>query len=509
MTRALMIQGTASNAGKSLLTAALCRIFKQDGWRVAPFKSQNMALNSFVTPAGGEIGRAQAMQAEAAGVVPDVRMNPVLLKPTGDAASQVILHGKALPGVRFGNLSARDYYATKARLRGEVEKAYRSLAQDYELIVIEGAGSPAEINLNEGDFVNMGMAKIADAPVLLVGDIDKGGVFAAFYGTVKLLPPEDQARIKGLIVNKFRGDADILKPGLEMIEERLDLPVLGVVPYARLDIDDEDSVSARLEAASLQATAEPAAIDIAVIWLAHMSNFTDFSPLERMPGVRLRYVDAPHKLGAPDLLIVPGSKNTQGDLQLLRQTGMAAAIERHARQGVPVFGICGGYQMLGERLRDPDGVEAGGEMPGLGLLPVETVLRTEKTTTQVKGVVAPLPGLFAPLSGIAFAGYEIHMGESRPTRPEGSAFAQLDRGGQAVADGLVAGHCAGTYAHGLFESGPLCAALINLLRAKKGLPADTEVFDHARYKEAQYDELARIVRQSLDMERIYEIVGIK
>ncbi len=395
MAKAIMVQGTMSNSGKSFLTAGLCRVFMQDGYKVAPFKSQNMALNSYITKDGLEIGRAQAMQAEACGIEPTVDMNPILLKPTSHVGSQVIVNGE----VR-GNRKAMDYYRDKKQLRTDVMEAYGRLAKEYDIIVIEGAGSPAEINLRENDIVNMGMAKMAKAPVLLVGDIDRGGVFAALYGTVKLLEEDEQAMIKGLVINKFRGDAKILKPGLQMIEERLKIPVLGVVPMEQLDIDDEDSLSDRLTQ-----TQKGAGVDVAVIHLPHISNFTDFSVFERMDGVSLRYVQKPGMLGNPDLILLPGTKNTMDDLQWLRQSGMEALILRQAEKKTPVIGICGGFQMLGQVLEDPYGVEHGGSMRGMGLLDTRTVFSQAKTRTQISGRMEQGAGLWKPWEGRDVTGY--------------------------------------------------------------------------------------------------------
>lgn len=368
MAKSIMIQGTTSSAGKSFLTAALCRIFAQDGYRVAPFKSQNMALNSFITEEGLEMGRAQVMQAEAAGVKPSVRMNPILLKPTGDTGSQVIVNGE----VR-GNMTAREYFALKRSLFSDVMDAYHALAADYDILVIEGAGSPAEINLKQDDIVNMGMAARADAPVLLCGDIDRGGVFASLYGTVALLSPEERDRIRGLIINKFRGDQSILNPGLTELERLTGKPVVGVVPYLPLELDDEDSLTERF-----QRPAHRGLLDVAVIRLPRISNFTDLNPLSCVEQVSLRYVHSAGELGEPHLIILPGTKNTMEDLRWLRQCGLEAAICRHAARGGAVMGICGGYQMLGRSLRDPDGVEAGGQMRGMGLLDAETVFLAKK-----------------------------------------------------------------------------------------------------------------------------------
>ena len=479
MAKAIMIQGTASNAGKSLLAAGLCRIFKQDGYKVAPFKSQNMALNSAITPDGLEMGRAQVVQAEAAGVAPDARMNPILLKPTSNIGSQVIVNG-----VPRGTMPAGEYFHYRKTLIPEVMAAYESLSADYDIIVIEGAGSPAEINLRQDDIVNMGMAKRAKAPVLLCGDIDRGGVFASLYGTVALLEPEERSMVKGTIINKFRGDVDILKPGLAQLEALTNVPVLGVVPWLDLDLDDEDSLSSRFSARRAGAP-----LDIAVVRLPRISNFTDFNALERHPAVGLRYAARVEELGRPDLVILPGTKSTLHDLRWLRQSGLEAAIQKLAAGGTPVIGICGGYQMLGESLSDPEGAEGGGRMAGMGLLPVSTVFRRDKTRTQTAGTFPACQGFFAPLSGAPLEGYEIHMGTG------GGLFSVRDR-------------VLGTYLHGLFDSPALLQRLTALLLREKGLPEDAagEPEDVWTYKQRQYDKLAAALRESLDLPAIYRIL---
>mgnify|MGYP000820949834 CR=1 FL=1 len=400
--KCIMVQGTMSGAGKSLLCAALCRIFRQDGYRVAPFKSQNMALNSFITADGREMGRAQVVQAEAAGIAPDVRMNPILLKPTSDVGSQVIIMGEA-----HGNRTAREYWGHKKALLPVIKEAFDSLAAENDIIVIEGAGSPAEINLKQDDIVNMGLAKLVDAPVLLVGDIDRGGVFASLYGTVKLLDEDEQARIRGLVINKFRGDVEILRPGLTQLEELTGRPVVGVVPYGRFDIDDEDSLSERLNHKE-----KKGGIDLAVIKLPHISNFTDFNVFEGMDGVSLRYVRDVSELGKPDLIFLPGTKNTMDDLVWMRESGMETAVLRCSGDGIPVVGICGGYQMLGDALEDPDNVEHGGTMRGMGLLDTKTVFAKSKTRTQIHGIMRKGAGLWSDWEGKEVTGYEIHMGVS-------------------------------------------------------------------------------------------------
>ena len=372
MAKVIMVQGTMSNAGKSLLVAGLCRIFKQDGLRVAPFKSQNMALNSFITSEGLEMGRAQVMQAEAAGMTPMVCMNPILLKPTNHTGSQVIVNGEVL-----GNMSARDYFAFKKQLVPDIKKAFKKLEEYADIIVIEGAGSPAEINLKQNDIVNMGMAEMVDAPVLLVGDIDRGGVFAQLLGTLMLLEEKEKKRVKGLVINKFRGDKSILDPGIEMLEEKGNVPVVGVVPYMELFLEDEDSLTERFDRKS------EGLIDIAVIRYPRISNFTDFNVFEQMPEVTVRYVTSISELHHPDIIFLPGSKNTMGDLKWMRQNGLEAAVKKLS-EDIPVFGICGGYQMLGQEISDPDGVEEGGKIRGMELLPVSTILMAEKNAVRLR-----------------------------------------------------------------------------------------------------------------------------
>jgi len=494
MAKAIMIQGTMSNAGKSLLAAGLCRVFMQDGLRVAPFKSQNMALNSFITREGLEMGRAQVMQAECAGVEPSVRMNPILLKPTNDTGSQVIVNGE----VR-GQMSAREYFAVKKSLMPEVMKAYDSLAAEHDVIVIEGAGSPAEINLKSEDIVNMGMAKAARAPVLLAGDIDRGGVFAQLYGTVALLEPEERSMVRGLIINKFRGDESILTPGVKRIEALTGIPAVGVVPYMRIDVDDEDSLSERLQ------NKAAALVDIAVIRVPRLSNFTDFNVLDNVEGVSLRYVDSVRGLGSPDLIILPGTKNTMRDLLWLRQYGLEARILQHAAAGGAVLGICGGYQMLGERLSDPLGVEEGGEMAGLGLLPVRTEFTPQKERTRVAGTFGKVEGVFSALSGTAFEGYEIHMGTTPSPAPLGTVTDGVT--GRTGADGCQRGNIYGSYIHGILDREAVARGVIEALARKKGVdPAALGSVSGAAYRQRQYDLLADTLRAHMDMKKIYEIL---
>lgn len=482
MAKKIMIQGTASNSGKSLICAALCRIFTQDGYKVAPFKSQNMALNSFITEDGLEMGRAQVMQAECCRIKPDVRMNPILLKPTSDEGSQVIVNGKVLQ-----NMKARDYFKMKKSLIPDIMKSFNELEEEFDIIVIEGAGSPAEINLKSDDIVNMGLAKMVDAPVLLVGDIDRGGVFASLAGTMLLLDDDEKERVKGTVINKFRGDVEILKPGLVQLEEIIKVPTMGVVPYVNVDVDDEDSLSDRFTRKD-----KAAVIDIAVIRTPRISNFTDFNALEYIDGVSLRYVGSVKELKDPDLIILPGTKNTMGDLAWLRESGLEASILKHASKDKPVIGICGGYQMLGTVLKDPLGVEHGGVMSGLGLLDQETVFEGEKTTTRVSGKLNEVEGIFKELSGIEYEGYEIHMGKTTNNK--------------TIVNNK---NVYGSYIHGIFDKEGVSKTIIEALLKKKGKSIEElKTFDMNTYKNEQYDILAQEVRKALDMDKIYEIMNL-
>ena len=461
MAKAIMVQGTMSNAGKSLLAAGLCRIFKQDGYRVAPFKSQNMALNSFITKEGLEMGRAQVMQAEAAGIAPSVLMNPVLLKPTNDVGSQVIVNGEIL-----GNMSARDYFKYKKKLVPDIMKAYNALAAENDIIVI-------------------------------------GGVFAQLIGTVMLLEEDEKEMVKGLIINKFRGDKTILDPGVEMLEERSGIPVVGVAPYLNIQVEDEDSLTERFET---KRTVDM--IDIAVIRVPRISNFTDFNPLESIQGVSLRYVKNPSELGNPDMIILPGTKNTMEDLLWMRENGLEALILKEAAKGKLIFGICGGYQMMGETLSDPHGVEAGGTIKGMGLLPMDTVFAKKKTRTRVEGSFGQLTGAFAKLSDTALEGYEIHMGETAlkgDAKP--STSIQDSVTGERKADGAYLDNVCGTYVHGVFDKEAVAEAIVQIIGEKKGLDVSGMTgMDFQAFKETQYDILAAELRKHLDMKKIYEIL---
>ena len=491
-TRCIMIQGTMSDAGKSVVCAALCRIFKQDGYKVAPFKSQNMALNSYITRDGFEMGRAQVMQAEAAGIEPDVRMNPVLLKPSSDTGSQVIVLGEIRD-----EMSAMEYHNYKKQLLPEVRKAFDELAAENDIIVIEGAGSPAEINLAENDIVNMGLAAYLNAPVLLVGDIDRGGVFASVYGSVMLLRPEERKYVKGILINKFRGDLRLFEEGRRMLEELCGIPVLGVVPYYHdIHIEEEDSVAL----AAKSAAAQRGKINVAVVLLRHISNFTDFNVLERDPRVHLFYSNNVDELAKADILILPGSKSTLDDLYELRRNGVAQAILRARREGATVLGVCGGYQIMGVQIRDPHHIEGPIEaMPGLGLLPMITEMLPDKVTRQVRFTMADS----ATAGRFPFEGYEIHMGETIPV--EGSVFTPLNRLEDGHDDGcFVDEKCMGSYLHGLLDNPAFIDRLLAPHSAK--LTEAAAQFDYHAFKETQYDKLAAHVRRYVDVPLLYDIL---
>lgn len=471
--RPLMLAGTGSDVGKSVLATALCRMFLQDGYHPAPFKAQNMALNSYATPDGLEIGRAQAVQAEAARVPCHTDMNPLLLKPNSDHTSQVVLNGKPI-----GNKSAYDYWRKKGEggidFRAEVCAAYDRLAARYNPIVMEGAGSISELNLRDTDLVNLPMARYADASVILVADIDRGGVFASVYGSIKLQSPEDQQRIKGVIINKFRGDLRLFEEGRRMLEDICGVPVLGVIPYYKyIYIEEEDSVSLEQKRRQLAA----GKVNIAVVLLRHISNFTDFDTLERDPRVNLFYTNNTNDISHADIIILPGTKATLDDLMELRRNGCAQAIQRAHRDGKRVIGICGGYQMLGQAVSDPDGIEGSiSSLPGLGLLPIHTTMTAEKTTRQVT----------FQFNGQDCQGYEIHQGVSDTSE----AIMQTD-------------HCIGTYIHGFLDNAPVIEHLLSQFKTEDSA---YQAKSPAAFKEEQYDKLAAHVRQHLDMERIYQIL---
>lgn len=492
-----MFQGTGSSVGKSMLCAAVLRILRQDGLKVAPFKAQNMALNSFATSEGLEMGRAQVTQAEAAGMEPTVRMNPVLLKPTSDRRSQVIVNGRPV-----GVMSAMEYEGFKPRLREMVKETYDALEDAVDVVVIEGAGSPAEINLKQGDIVNMSMAKSADAPVILIGDINPGGVFASIYGTVKLLEPDEQARIKGVIINKFRGDVKILEPGLKMLEDLLGIPVIGVIPWMDIDMEDEDSVTERFARRSGSGQ-----IHTAIVRLPHISNFTDFNLLGSEADVSVSYAERASELRDADIIILPGTKNTIEDLNWLKQRGLADEIIRHARRGGMVIGICGGYQMLGSLLHDPHHVESRiPELAGLGLLDFSVTFAAEKTTVQAHGNINCASGWLEAHNGLMLDGYEIHSG-SNAFGPNCVPFLYLN--GRQEPDGVTnrAGNVIGSYLHGIFDTGSFWRAIVNRVRGEKGMNENTgAVLTIQEFRNREFDRLASIVRQNLDMESVYKII---
>jgi adenosylcobyric acid synthase len=558
MAKAIMIQGTGSHVGKSIITAGLCRIFKNMGYKVAPFKAQNMALNSAVAKEGGEIGRAQAIQAEACGIESSVHMNPVLLKPNSDMVSQVIVHGKVV-----GNMKAREYYTFKEKAWEAVCESYERLAREFDLIVIEGAGSPAEVNLRDNDIVNMKVAEMAGAKVLLVSDIDRGGVFASLIGTMELLTPPERDTVCGFIINKFRGDKTLLEPGLSFIEGRTGVPVLGVVPYLRdMGIGEEDSVGLEkfsngdspdstpalsrrspstcsgrtaLEGTSLRSVrksgtvplkGDERGVKIGVIRLPHISNYTDFDALQREEDVLLSYIHRPEEVDGLDLVIIPGSKNTIDDLIFLKNSGLTEAIKRHYRSGGYVVGICGGYQMLGLRVSDPYGVETevgsqksgvrSNTEEGLGLLPMETVLQEEKITANVEAVTSHVSRLTSHVSRLTshvsrltshvLKGYEIHMGESRLLGDAKPLFVITMRNGDTVEipDGTVTrdGRCWGTYIHGIFDNDGFRRDFLNGIRKEKGLEAVSSVTK----KDDGFERLAAILSENIDIARIHRFI---
>ncbi len=515
-----MIQGTGSGAGKSLITAALCRIFKDEGINVAPFKAQNMALNSYITAEGAEIGRAQALQAEAARIEPAADMNPVLLKASGEMGSQVIVHGKV-----HSTMKAQEYYAFKKTAWAAVKESFDRLSLRHDLIIMEGAGSPAEINLMDVDIVNMSAAKYAKAPVILVGDIDKGGVFASIYGTVKLLGRSSR-HIKGFVINKFRGDAEILKPGLDMIRDKTGKPVIGVLPYIKeIGLPEEDGLFFE-RFKQIKPFERFKQIKIVVVRLQYIANFTDFDPFAYEPDVELIYSSNPSDIENADIVIIPGSKNTVKDLILLKETRLDGSIKRAYSKGVRVIGMCGGYQMLGKKIYDPHCVESRHkEIDGIGLLNIETTFDKTKVTSQVEAeIVRSSEFGVRSLNGTKLAGYEIHMGQSmgdiglfRLKRRMGEwenrrgsvtgspvhRFADSD-----VLDGSMNGNCWGTYIHGIFDNDAFRREIIDQARKTKGLDTMDSITSYIDIKNKAIDSLASIVKENIDMDFIKRIIGL-
>lgn len=489
--RNIMIVGTSSGAGKSITVAGLCRALTKDGFKVSPFKSQNMALNSFVTKSGLEMGRAQVVQAAACKIDPEAYMNPILLKPTTDRKIQVIVNGKSI-----GNMSGIEYGKFKTSLKPEIMKSYNYIKENYDISVIEGAGSPVEINIKGEDIANMKMAEMADAPVILVADIDRGGVFASIYGTIMLMPPEERARVKGVIINKFRGDVNILKPGLKEIEDLTGVPVIGVMPYSNIDIEDEDSVTERFK--KLQGKK---GINISVIKLRHISNFTDIDALRIVEDVNIKYITSVDEMGDEDIIVIPGTKNTIDDLKEIKDNGIATEIIKASKNGKVVIGICGGFQMMGEKIKDPYGIESEiKEIPGLGLLELETIMEKEKNTLQYEGELKDCFGILEGLDGEKVKGYEIHQGvtlgdEKKVTEDERVVAV-------AKGDNIFA-----TYLHGIFDNEKVTRTILNKVREKKGIETQIVGITFDEYRERELDKLEKIFRENIDMEKIYKILG--
>jgi adenosylcobyric acid synthase len=500
--KTLMVQGTGSSVGKSVLVTALCRIFKQEGLRVAPFKAQNMSLNSFVTADGDEIGRAQVVQAEAAGIPPTVEMNPVLLKPQADNCSQIIVRGKPVT-----TISASEFSLLKTELWSAITESIDSLRSHFDVVVIEGAGSPAEINLKDRDLVNMKVALYCNSPVVLAADIDRGGIFAALVGTMELLEPKEKALVKAFIINKFRGDVSLLQPGIEWLERRTGVPVAAVIPYYHdISIAEEDSIA--LEKRRAMKHRSGFDLDIAVIALSHIANFDDFDPLERETRVRLRYVEAGDSLDKPDLIILPGTKSTVADLAYLKEIGLVETILSLASQGCPLIGICGGYQILGTSIHDPEKVESAATVtPGLGLLPVTTRFLPVKSTHQVKGYTLTGRGLLAKAQGAPISGYEIHMGQTTAARAA-PPFLIQHRSHESCSDvdGFLSedGNVLGTYVHGLFHNDEFRRAILSELAQRKG--KSLSLITGSFSIDEQYDRLAALVRENLDMDLIFRLI---
>lgn len=486
-----MVVGTSSGAGKSITVTALCRVLTKDGYKVSPFKSQNMALNSFVTKSGLEMGRAQVVQAYACMIEPEAYMNPILLKPTTDRKIQIIVNGKSI-----GNMSGIEYGKFKTSLKPEIMKSYDYIRENYDISILEGAGSPVEINIKGEDIANMKMAEMADSPVILVADIDRGGVFASIYGTIMLMSEKERARVKGVIINKFRGDINILKSGLEEIEKLTGVPVIGVMPYTNVDIEDEDSVTERFK--RLQ---KKKGINISVIKLKHISNFTDIDALRMVEDINIKYINSVDEMGEEDIIIIPGTKNTIDDLKELKDNGIATEIIKASKNGKVIIGICGGFQMLGEKIKDPYGIESEiKEIPGLGLLELETVMEKEKNTTQYEGKLSNCTGLLEELEGEEIKGYEIHQGV---TFGNESKVNDEDR----IVTVVKGENIFATYLHGIFENEKITRNILNKVRAKKGIELQMKGITFDEYREQQLDKLEKIFRENVDIDKIYEILG--
>ena len=489
--RNIMVVGTSSGAGKSITVAGLCRALTKDGNKVSPFKSQNMALNSFVTKSGLEMGRAQVVQAAACNIDPEAYMNPILLKPTTNRKIQVIVNGKSI-----GNMSGIEYGSFKPSLKPEIMKSYNYIRDNFDISVIEGAGSPVEINIKGEDIANMKMAEMADAPVILVADIDRGGVFASIYGTIMLMTPEERARVKGVIINKFRGDVNILKPGLKEIEELTGVPVIGVMPYSNIDIEDEDSVTERFK--KLKAKS---GINISVIKLKHISNFTDIDALRILDDVNIKYITSADEMGEEDIIIIPGTKNTIDDLKEIKDNGIATEIIKASKNGKIIIGICGGFQMMGEKIKDPYGIESDiKEIPGLGLLELETIMEKEKNTLQYEGKLTNCSGLLEGLNNEIIQGYEIHQGVTLGEEKKVTCD-------ERVVAVIKNNNIFATYLHGIFDNEKITRTILNKVREKKGIETQIEGITFAQYREQELDKLEKVFRENINMGKIYEILG--
>ena len=495
MANKIMLLGTASSVGKSTVATAFCRYFKNKGLKVAPFKALNISLNSFVTVDGLEMGRAQVVQAEACEIVPTAFMNPILLKPSGNLKTQVILNGRV-----HCNMDSYKYKELNKELKIVARETFANLEKDYELMVLEGSGSCAEINLKESDIANMAMAKASNSPVILVADIDRGGVFASVVGTIMLLDEEEKKLVKGVIINKFRGKIEYFKPAMKQLEEIIKIPVLGALPYADFDIEDEDSVTDRIK------NKEAKGLDIAVIKLPHMSNFTDFNALERIEGVQVRYVREVNEIKNPHFIIIPGTKNTIEDLRAIKLNGIFKRINELKEKGTIIFGICGGYQMLGKSIEDLEGVE--GEKTkeeGFGLLDIKTVFNKEKLTRQIKGKVIGCSDIIKNCDGITVSGYEIHNGKSIAHK-DSKVFIK-DINNEVVGVCSENGKVFGTYFHGIFDTGDFAKQLINNIKEYNNIELNNEeVLDYSKYKLNQYDKLALLLEENIDMKKVEEII---
>lgn len=487
----LMIIGTSSGAGKSITVTGICRMLKKDGYKVCPFKSQNMALNSFVTKDGKEMGRAQVVQALASEIEPYAYMNPILLKPTTDRKIQVIVNG-----ISIGNMSGKEYGKEKVKLKKDIMESYNYIRENFDVSVIEGAGSPVEINIKEEDIANMKMAEMADAPVILVADIDRGGVFASIYGTIMLLSEEERKRVKGVIINKFRGDISILKSGLSEIEELTKVPIIGVMPYSNIDIEDEDSVTERFKSIK-----DNKGINIGVIKLRHMSNFTDFDALKMVSDVNLKYITNVDELDESlDMIIIPGTKNTIEDLKELKINGIATEIIKLSRKGVITIGVCGGFQMMGQKITDPHGIESDiKEIPGLGIFDLETIMEKEKNTSQYYGTLIHTSGVLEGMDKTPITGYEIHQGVT--VGEENSVT--MDPRIVAVTKGE---NIFGTYIHGIFDNEKVTRNILNLIRDKKGMEIKSAGQTYDEYRMNELDKLEAIMRENIDTEKLYQII---